>query len=187
MSAVAMARWPQQLLVTRDEVHGHLTAVGGREGLDEQRLDLCALARHSLSLLCTTGHVLASEVELALPEEPVWVRTNPRCMEQVLLHLIVDAVSTRRGVPVPCRAVRLGVEPQDDFGDYGPTIRMRYTAAGPSAQEARDVASSAPVGLTVARELVEAQGGHVAVRRQGLSGSTVTVTVELPDAGTASW
>jgi hypothetical protein len=39
----------------------------------------------------------------------------------------------------------------------------------------------------VARELVEAQGGHVAVKRQGLTGGTVTVTVELPDAGTASW
>ena len=187
MSAVAMARWPQQMLVTEDEVHGHLKAAGALEGADAQRLDLCALARHALALLCTTGHVQASEVELALPDEPVWARVSPRRMEQVMLHLIVDAVVTRRGVQTPCRAVRLGVEPQDDFGDYGPTIHMRYTAGGPGVQQAWDVTNSAPVGLPVARELVEAQGGHVAVRRQGLTGSTVTVTVELPDAGTASW
>ena len=186
MSAVAMARWPQQMLVTEDEVHGHLKAAGALEGADAQRLDLCALARHALALLCTTGHVQASEVELALPDEPVWARVSPRRMEQVMLHLIVDAVVTRRGVQTPCRAVRLGVEPQDDFGDYGPTIRMRY-AAGAGAQEAREGTGGAPVGLPVARELVEAQGGHVAVKRQGLTGSTMLVTVELPDAGTASW
>lgn len=178
MSAVAMARWPRQLLVARDEVHGHLMAAGTLEGADAQRLDLCALARHALALLCTTGHVATHEVELALPEEPVWVRVNARCMEQVMLHLIVDAVVTRRGVPVPGRAVRLGVEPQDDFGDYGPLIQLRYGAAG-------ERALSAPEGLTVARELVEAQGGQLAIKRQGLTG--VTVTVELPDTGTASW
>lgn len=180
MSAVAMARWPQQLLVTRDEVHGHLTAAGALKGTDAQRLDLCALARHALALLRTTGHVAAHEVELALPAEPVWVRVNARCMEQVMLHLLVAAVVTRRSVPVPGRAVRLGVEPQDDFGDYGPLIQLRYGAATPG-----EPAPGAPEGVTVARELVEAQGGHLAIKRQGLTG--VTVTVELPDMGTASW
>ena len=186
MSAVAMALWPQQMHETKEEGRGHLSAAGILDGADVQPLDLCAMARGAVALLSTTGHVEASEVELELPEAPVLARLSRRRMEQVLLHLLADAVVTRRGAP-PGRAVRLRVEPQDDFGDYGPTIQLRYAAGTAGAPEPRDVAGTAPVGLTVARALVEAQGGHVAVRRQGMTGSQVTVVVELPDPGIASW
>jgi signal transduction histidine kinase len=185
MSAVAMACWPQQMLVTSGEGRGRLAAVGALEGGDVQHLDLCSLAREAVSLLHTTGHVEPTEVQLELPSEPVFARVNPRRMEQVMLHLIADAVSMRREEASATRAVRLSVEPQDDFGDYGPTIQMRYMGRGGVAQHPRD--TSSPVGLTVARELVEAQGGHFAVRHHGNTGTTVTVTVELPDQGTASW
>lgn len=185
MSAVAMACWPQQMLVTNGEGRGRLASVGTLEGGDEQHLDLCALAREAVSLLHTTGHVEPAEVQLELPDEPVFARVNPRRMEQVMLHLIADAVSMRRAEESGARAVRLSVEPQDDFGDYGPTIQMRYMGRGSMAQHLRDAAN--PVGLRVARELVEAQGGHFAVRHHGNTGTTVTITVELPDQGSASW
>lgn len=187
MSAVAMACWPQQMRVTNDEARGRLEASGSREGGDVQRMDLCALARHALALLCTTGHVQASEVELQLPHEPIWARVSPGRMEQVMLHLIADAVVTRRAAQAGTRAVRLRVEPQDDFGDYGPSIHMLYTAASGTLPEPRGTGEGMQVGLTVARELVEAQGGQVAVKRQGLSGGQMTVVVKLPDEGTASW
>jgi hypothetical protein len=96
-------------------------------------------------------------------------------------------VGARRGAQSASstRAVRLSVEPQDDFGDYGPTIQMRYMGRGGLAQPSRE--TSGPEGLQAARELVEAQGGHLAVKHHGNTGTTVTVTVELPDQGTASW
>ncbi len=192
MSAVAMAWWPQQLLGMGGDNRSHLASVEALEGADEQRLDLCALARHAVSLLHTTGHVEPAEVQLELPDEPVFARVNARRMEQVMLHLLVDAVWMRRDAEDRSRAVRLSVEPQDDFGDYGPTIQMRYAARGQGPAQSRDVSN--PVlnpmprgGLSLARELVEAQGGQLAVKHHGRTGSTVIVTVELPDQGTASW
>ena len=188
MSAVAMAWWPQQMLGTNAEARGHLASAEALDGTDEQHLDLCALARHAVSLLHTTGHVEPAEVQLELPDEPVFARVSARRMEQVMLHLLVDAVWMRRGAADNARAVRLSVEPQDDFGDYGPTIQMRFAARGLGPAQARDTVAPSPrSGLSLARELVEAQGGHLAVKHHGHTGSTVVVTVALPDQGTASW
>lgn len=178
MSAVAMACWPRQMAVTGGESRGHLAAVGAAlDGTDVQNLDLCALARHALALLHATGHVESTEVGLELPDEPVFARVSRRRMEQVMLQLITGAVQERRSMGVPARAVRLTVEPQDDFGDYGPSFQVRYAARESAPQ----------TGLTEARELVESLGGQLAVRNHGLTGTTVTVSVELEDQGTASW
>ncbi len=185
MSAVALALWPQQLLAAEDEQRGPPGAAGALDGADVQQLDLCAVARAAVAQLHGSGHVEAGEVELELPAEPVMARVSPRRMEQVVLHLIVGAVATRRAAATQGRAVRLRVEPQDDFGDYGPSLQLRYPAAG--GVEGREPEGAAPGGLEAARELVEAQGGHVAIKRQGMTGSLVTVVVELPDPGIASW
>ncbi|MFY0570534.1 sensor histidine kinase [Archangium lansingense] len=177
MSAVAMACWPRQTTVTSDEGRDHLSAVSSLDGADVQNLDLCALARHALALLHATGHVESTEVGLELPDEPVFARVSRRRMEQVMLHLLTDAVQERRSMGATARAVRLVVEPQDDFGDYGPTLQVRYAARGGEPLP----------GLTAARELVESLGGQLAVKTHGLTGTTVTISVELEDQGTASW
>ncbi len=177
MSAVAMACWPRQMMVTSGESRGHLTAVGALDGTDVQNLDLCALARHALALLHATGHVESSEVRLELPDEPVFARVSRRRMEQVMLHLLTDAVLAHRGADMPARTVRFVVEPQDDFGDYGPRFQVRYAARESTPQ----------TGLVAARELVERLGGQLAVKSHGLTGITVSVSVELEDQGTASW
>ncbi|MGZ3458852.1 MAG: sensor histidine kinase [Archangium sp.] len=188
MSAVAIACWPKQMRVTSGEGPSHLTARGAMSGTEAQLLDLCALARHAVALLHATGHLEGTEVRLELPDEPVFARVSPRKMEQVMLHLIAGAVVARRSEGAEAQAVRLTVEPQDDFGDYGPSIHVRYAPRGEAEPPPRAPPGDAPrEGLAVARELVEALGGHFAVRNHGLTGTTVTVRVELPDQGTASW
>lgn len=189
MSAVAMTRRPKQMLVMGGESRSHLTAVSTRvDDADSQYLDLCALARHAVALLHSTGHVEATEVQLDLPDEPVFARVSRRRTEQVMLHLLTDAVGAHRSEGVSSRAVRLGVEPQDDFGDYGPSFHLRYAARDTVEQEpGRRAGSDRAERLTMARELVETLGGQLAVRNHGQTGTTVTVTVELPDQGTASW
>jgi signal transduction histidine kinase len=182
MSAVAMACWPrQQRMVAAGEGRSHLTAAGALDGTAVQYLDLGALARHAVALLHATGHVSATEVRLELPDEPVFARVSRRRLEQVMLHLLADAVDARRGEGASARAIRLEVEPQDDFGDYGPTFHVRYVAQGADEDTPREA-------LTMARELVEALDGRFTVTRHGLTGTTVTV--ELPDPeerSTASW
>jgi hypothetical protein len=127
------------------------------------------------------------EVQLELPEEPVFARASRQRLEQVLLHLIADAVDARRsGGRDTGRAVRLTVDPQDDFGDYGPTFHVHYPARELPASEATLLAREAPqVGRKMARELVESLGARFRVKSVGLT--STLVTVELPDPGTASW
>jgi hypothetical protein len=179
MSAVAMARGPQQTRVTQGEDRNHLTPAGALDGTDVHHLDLCALARHAVALLHATGHVEHAEVRLELPDEPVFARVSRRRLEQVLFHLVTHAVEAQRGEESTARAVRLTVEPQDGFGDYGPTFHVRYTTHRFSDR----------ADLKLAGELVEALGGSLTERRHGLTGTLATV--ELPeheqDPGTASW
>lgn len=179
MSAVAMTSGPKQMRVTHGEERSYLSPVAVLEGTDVQHLDLCALARHAVALLHATGRVERSRVRLELPDEPVFARASRRRLEQVLLQLIPQAVEAQASLELPARAIRLMVEPPDDFGDYGPTLRVRYNAA--------DSASRA--NLTGVDELVESLGGQLTEKRLGLTG--ITVTVELPESspepGTASW
>lgn len=184
MSAVAMACWPQQMRAMPGENPGLPSTSGAADGTDEQHLDLCALAKHAVALLHATGHLETSEVQVELPEEPVFARVSRRRLEQVLLHLITDAVEARRAAGTALRPVRVRVEPQDDFGDYGPSLHVRYAAA--ETPEPGGTPEAAPqAGLVSARELVESLGGLFTVRSRGLTGTTLSV--ELPDQGTASW
>jgi C4-dicarboxylate-specific signal transduction histidine kinase len=173
MSALAMASWPRTMVM--NESRSHLSVAGPLDGTDVQSVDLCALAKHAVTVLQTTGHVKDAEVQVELPHEPVFAWLSRRSLEQVLFHLITHAVNAQRGEGASVRAVRLTVEPQDDFGDYGPTIRVRYTAAEGAPE----------TDLAVARELLESLGGRLTARSHGQTGRTLSV--ELPDQGTASW
>jgi hypothetical protein len=179
MSAVAMTSGPTQRRVTHGEDRSHLSPVDVLDGTDIQHLDLCALARHAVALLHATGRVERSRVRVELPDEPVFARTSRRRLEQVLLQLVPQAVEAQGNKELPARAVRLTVEPPDDFEDYGPTLRVRYSAAEGKSR----------VDLKEVDELVEALGGQLTEKRLGLTG--ITVTVELPEStpepGTASW
>ncbi|HEX8820646.1 MAG TPA: sensor histidine kinase [Archangium sp.] len=177
MSAVALASWPRQMMNMSGEGPSHLTPAVTLDGTDVENIDLHELARHAVALLQATGHVKPSELELALPSEPVSARVSRRRLEQVLFQLLAHAVAAQRGEASSTRAVRLEVEPQDDFGDHGPAFRVRY--ADPCAEPMPEA------GLAMVSERARALGGRLGVRRHGRTG--LTVTVELPDQGTASW
>jgi len=174
MSAVALAGWPRQRMEMDGEGLSHLFPAAPLDGTTVENLDLRELARQTLALLHTTGHVNTSEVELAMPAEPVSARVSRHGLENALFDLIAHAVAAQRGEAPGARLVRLEVAPQDDFGDHGPTLRVRY--AGGSEPEAE---------LALVREQVELLGGRLGVKRHGRTGRTVTL--ELPDQGTVSW
>lgn len=179
MSAVAMAGGPQQTRGAHGEARGYLAPAGAQDDTDVRHLDLGALARHAVALLHATGHMAHAEVRLELPDEPVFARVSRWRLEQVLFHLVTHAVEAQRGEEPPARAVRLTVEPQDDFGEEGPTLRVRYLARSLSKR----------TSLAVAGELVEALGGSLTTGHHGRTGTTLTVELPHPerDPGTTSW
>ncbi|HEX8436967.1 sensor histidine kinase [Archangium sp.] len=182
MSALAMASRPRMTVMS--EVPSHLSVAGPLDGTDVQSVDLGALVKHAVALLQATGHVKEAEVQVELPHEPVCAWLSRRRLEQVLFHLITHAVNAQRGEGTSVRAVRVTVEPQDDFGDYGPTFRVRYAERARAEQETA-AEGSRETDLAVARELLESLGGRLTAKSHGLTGRTLSV--ELPDQGTASW
>jgi len=173
MSAVATARWSHPT-----PGHPHLHAVGG--GDEPQSLDLCVLTEQAVTLLRNDGWVREGEVQLELPCEPVLTHASREKLELLLVHLIGQAAQA----PKSTRAlsVRVTVEPQDIFGDYGPTLRVRHL------EDSQTVMERAPEGLGVARALVESLGGQLSVRSRGPMGTTISVELKDADAAHApSW
>jgi C4-dicarboxylate-specific signal transduction histidine kinase len=155
-----------------------LHAVEGGE--EPQSLDLCALTEQALSLLRKDGWVRDGEVQLELPHEPVLTRAIRGTLELLLVHLIGQAAQA----PKSTRAlsVRVTVEPQDIFGDYGPTLRVRHL------EDSQPVQVRAPDGLGVARVLAESLGGQLSVRNRGPMGTTISVELQdADDAHATSW
>ncbi|QSQ28133.1 HAMP domain-containing histidine kinase [Pyxidicoccus parkwayensis] len=153
---------------------------------DHLRVDVAEVARAAVELLRATRRLHGVEVALELPEDAVPARVSSRRMQQVMLLLLAHAADAGNG-----QGVRLTVDEPDDFGDVGPRFQVVAPGASLSEREAQAVfLSPMLVGplhrrLARARELVESVGGTLDVARG--SGSGITVTVELPAPGLASW
>ncbi|WP_342374084.1 sensor histidine kinase [Myxococcus stipitatus] len=156
------------------------------DGPDFHRVDVSALVIESVKLLEAKKRIRGNQVKLELPGEAVLARTGQRRTRQVLLLLLAHAAD--------CAGegeVRLTLAPPDDFGDEPPRFQVVTPDARLSERELRSVfLSPMLVGATHrrlarARELVESVGGSLTAERGAEAG--LTVTVELPAPGMASW
>ncbi|RKH74586.1 sensor histidine kinase [Corallococcus aberystwythensis] len=154
---------------------------------DVFQVDVAVSVRDALGLLGATRRLHGVQVALELPEEPVMARVSRRRLEQVLLLLVAHAADV---APPEAPAVRVVVDPPDDFGDVGPRFQVVMPGVSLSERETRSVVlSPLRVGspqrrLARARELVDAMGGELALER--LDAGTA-VSVQLPAPGLASF
>ena len=135
-------------------------------------------------------------LEVALPDEPLWLEADITRIEQVLANLLHNAAKyTPSG-----GLIQLAAERQDGEA----VLRVRDNGAGISAdllpqifdlfvQEERSLDRSQGglgIGLTLVRSLVERHGGRVAVASEGPGqGTEFTVRLPLsdpPDIGASS-
>ncbi|MCE9671306.1 sensor histidine kinase [Myxococcus stipitatus] len=156
------------------------------EGPDVLQANLGNVASEARALLVATRRLHGVEVALDVPEDAALARVSRRRAGQVMLLLLAHAVDHAGG-----RGVRLVVEPPDDFGDEGPSFRVRTPDARLSERELH-AAFLSPVlagprhrQLARARELVESLGGTLV----GACGedSGLCVTVSFPAPGLSSW
>jgi PAS domain S-box-containing protein len=140
-----------------------------------------------------TGEPLATErgLEFAaqVPPRPARIRTDPEKVRQILLHLLVNAVSF-----TPEGKIRLTADARDGLA----TFQVTDTGVGipPELHEkifepffqavdplTREVGGTG-IGLAVARGLARRLGGDVTVESRPGAGSTFTLTIpDLDDAG----
>ncbi|HWE61870.1 MAG TPA: CheR family methyltransferase, partial [Chloroflexota bacterium] len=161
--------------------------------LDVSRLNGGALHLHRapvdlqrvVTRVVETGRVIAPErtVRLDAPQDPVVIDGDSDRLEQVALNLLNNALTYAPESPVDVRLRRQQGTIELEVQDYGPGIAAEalphlFTRFYQVASPIRDGRGGMGLGLFIAREIVEAHGGAMAVR--SVVGEGTTFTVRLP-------
>jgi len=157
----------------------------GEYDLRKERLPLAEALRDAMETIRTSVQSKGHELDVRMPDEPLWVDGDRTRLSQVFGNLLNNAV---RYTPEPGRiileAVRMDSQVEVSVTDTGVgippeampklfTMFSRYRGA-----EDADVAGLG-IGLALAKQLVEAHGGSIEARSEG-RGKGATFIVRLP-------
>ncbi|HEX5939984.1 MAG TPA: PAS domain-containing protein, partial [Dehalococcoidia bacterium] len=157
---------------------------GLAETLDLDYVDLTRLvARLAKTSEVTYPH---TPVEADVPAETIEILADRVRIEQVLTNLLDNAVRYTAGGKVCLAVAAAGPEAVISVSDEGEGIsaQEKETIFEPYGQGQRRHKSGLGLGLYIARELVEAHGGHIWVESEPGKGATFRVAfprVEQPD------
>ena len=152
--------------------------------IERAPLDLSALTRRVLD----TIQVIAGEQPVTLQGEdaPIVISGDARRIEQVLLNLLVNAVTFSDG----SGPIEMALRQADGFAeiavhDHGPGIPAHVLPhifdRFYRVDDERSAREGLGLGLFIARELVNAHGGRIDVESTLGSGATFTVRLPLLD------
>lgn len=158
----------------------------GRLVLEWQDVDLHAVVTETIQSLLTQAQQKEISLTHDVPEGAFIVRGDRRRLHQVLGHIVGNAIKFSD----PGRPVYITAEQNDDWvtvkvADQGPGIAPDvlprvfdkfYRASVPGRSEE----SGNGLGLYLARRLVEAHGGKIAVETELGKGSVFSVALPLP-------
>ncbi|MCZ7542507.1 MAG: ATP-binding protein [Anaerolineae bacterium] len=116
------------------------------------------------------------------PEEPLFIYADPARMTQVISNLVVNAINyTPSGGAVTVQAHADGAFTVIDVRDTGPGIPadMLPQLFTPFFRAGQEEKGGTGLGLTIAREIVEAHGGTISVESEVGRGSAFTVRLAL--------
>jgi signal transduction histidine kinase len=174
----------RHLLQLIDEILTFSRIEAGRERVSVERFDLGALLRDTAALVDPLASAKALRFPVEVPEEPVWMVSDPGKVRQILLNLLSNAFKfTDAG------EVRLGLDVADDHA----TLRVADTGIGIAPEQQGRVfdafwqveqsatrrAGGTGLGLSVTRHLAEMLGGEVELTSRVGSGSTFAVRLPL--------
>jgi PAS domain S-box-containing protein len=153
----------------------------GRMELSREPVDLSALARDVAAPYQADLDLAHGSPIRVLAPEPVVVSLDRVRIEQVLANLLGNAVKFGEGKPVEVKVSREGAQVRVEVSDKGVGIGTdqlerifgRFERAAPAHHY-----PGLGLGLSVARAIVEAHGGHI--RAHGEPGKGANFVVELP-------
>ena len=163
--------------------------VAGRASFDLQNVDLGENIRGAVEAMMPLAAAKGVDVRFG-PTPPAYVVADPRRLEQVFLnlfsnavkftpsggHIAVDVTVSDRSVQIAVTDTGAGIAPA-----FLPHVFERFRQADSATTRN---AGGLGLGLFIARQLVEAQGGAIRVASEG-TGRGATFTVTLPVAATA--
>ncbi len=139
-------------------------------------LDLSELAQDVVAQMLTEGRLEQVDIHYHLPKERVRVGLPRPEFAQVVEHMVASAAQAMKSMADRKHVLRVIVEPEDAFGDFGPRLRVQDTGASAIIEDAMQAA--------IAR--VEQMGARMTVKPRPTGGNIFTV--ELPKEGRgASW
>jgi two-component system CheB/CheR fusion protein len=163
---------------------------------DVGRLQLGAiqLERQPLDLVALTSRVIDSvqavdkgqQIQFDGSSEPAYVSADPRRIEQVLLNVLVNAMTFTSGngsIDVDVR--QAGDVAELTIRDHGPGIRadaLPFIFDRFYRIDDRTPSEGLGLGLFIARQIVDAHGGEITVISPPGDGATFTVRLPLLDA-----
>jgi signal transduction histidine kinase len=166
-----------------DDLHLAALAEAGQLPFDLRPVQAVEVAARVIGVFEADAGERGIALELEIPQPVPPVRADPQRLEQVLGNLVSNAI---RYVPTPGR-VTVSIEAQGD------AVRVAVQDTGPGVAEAdlpqlfnrfwraeksrSRAAGGAGLGLAIARQLVEAQGGTIRARNQADGGLEVAFTL----------
>jgi signal transduction histidine kinase len=155
----------------------------GHIRLQARRFDACALAHDAGSMIAPLTDARGQALEIAIPDEPVWVYADRRRLEQVLLNLLSNAQkfspdsariwlslqATEEDAAWSVRDVGPGISPEDQTHLF-----ERFFTREPDAVARK---AGAGLGLPIALAIAEAHGGTITVDSAIGRGSTFTLSI----------
>jgi len=158
----------------------------GQVPLEAVDTDLVELVRTSAAAVNTRFADRAVDLAVAVPTEGVWVRADPVRTGQVLENLIDNALRhTPSGGRVEVEVAASTDEARVEVRDTGPGVEerdreavfRRFYRADPA--RATGMGAGSGVGLTIAKALVERQGGAIGVDAAPGGGARFWFTVPV--------
>jgi len=156
----------------------------GRTSLEMEQVDVRELIRGVVESMIPTAVVRAVDLVLS-PVPPVAVRGDIRRLEQVCFNLIDNALKFtpdggRVTIDVRIAGGRVEIEVTDTGAglepDFIPYVFDRFRQADSTTSRTH---GGLGLGLSIAKQLVEAHGGRISARSDG-KGTGSTFTVQLP-------
>jgi PAS domain S-box-containing protein len=166
--------------------------VSGRLRVEMESVDPAQIAHAALDTIRPAALARKIRIAAALEHSPTKVRADPARLQQVLWNLLSNAVKfTPEGgfvqLIMECSEGQLRFSVTDNGkgieSHFLPRVFDRFAQgdATPSRQQ-----GGLGLGLAIAKQLMELQGGSISAASGGAGlGATFTVTLPLPEAGTA--
>jgi signal transduction histidine kinase len=148
--------------------------------LEPVRLELNEVLGVTTSLFggVSTGHPVAFQPA----EEEVWAWVDPAALQQVLGHLVENAVKySPAGGMITLRTFLNGGEPHIEVCDEGVGVPEGVNLFA-AFQRGDEQTPGAGLGLYIVRNLVEGMGGRISARRNPPPAKGSTFAVTLPAA-----
>lgn len=178
---IRTSAWHQASLI--EQVLSFSRLEGEREEINPERVEIGRFLRERTTLIAARAREKGFVFDLRVPDAPVWLKTDPSKLSQILLNLLSNALKfTEAG------SVRLTFEHDPE----GATFRVEDTGSGITPEQMDRIfepfwqaedpttrsAGGIGLGLVIAQRLTRLLGGTLEIQSE--PGRGTTATVQLP-------